>query len=668
MNFNQTVFSFILLFWVLPLSSSNANSVTDSLLYILPNLAGEERVDALAQLAWELKFSKNKQGIDYAKEALELAKSIQYTKGEGKSTYQLSVLYSIGGKFEKSNELAEESMRIHRQLEDVKFMAKIWNVLGINHMNMSSYDEALTYYQKALDLSKLLSDTTYILKTEGNIGNIHYMRGNYEKALIAYNNLIEYGKATKDTVTWATNLSNAAGIYSLQGKHPMALEKLFFVLDLYAASNSKTLMAQILNDIGLILKRVHLYEEATEIFLTADTLHQEIGDYKQRGMIQNNLGIVQFRLEDHEKALAHYEKALEFYQIAKVKSKGNVLGNIAKIYRAQGDLERAESILLEALANDSLLNRSAGIALRLNDLGVLYLDQKQLDQAEKYLLQSYALWKEIGQMKDLSANAGILSNLYTEKGDLEKAMTYLVQYKETQDSVYGIEQNKEILRILLEREKAKQSNEMRIEQAASTSFYSGAIFWGGILFLCGIGLAGIFWLKRRSRNLNLAIQQDFTQQSEQVATLQSTLEQKNLETAFLSLTIIQKNEFIQQISKKLKVFAQNNPQNKEAQQFVNAIHIEQVSDQEWQHFKDTFEQISPDFFTFILSKHPKLSNKEMMHCAMIRLNIPPKDVAQIFGISMSGVHKSRYRLRKQFGLHREESLEHYLNSLELSRR
>ncbi len=634
---------------------------TDSLIQILPQLKGIEKVDLLNRLSWTLKFSKNETARQFAEDGFQLARALEYTKGEGLATYHLSVIYSIKGDYEVSNQYADDCVKIHQKLDNAKYISKGWNVKGINMMNQAQYEEALNYLNKAIEIARILADTGSMLIIEGNIGSIYFLQGDYEKALIFYDKLIEYGEENKDTIIWANNLKNAGSINSLTGDHPKALEQFFLALDLYQATNSQALIANILSEIGLVLKRVGMYEEAKEVILDAIRLNEQEGNVKTLGILSNNLGIVHFRLEEYDEAVENYEKALDYYQQAKVKSIGNILSNIADVHEKRGDFETAEKMLFRALENDSLLNKPPGIAHRYMHLGENYLKQNELEKAEKYLLKAYALWTEIGQVKDLSSTAGHLANLYEAKGDLEKALVYLTEYKETQDSVYGLDRHKEVTRILLQRQEKLLKNTAQEELEVEDTAKDGL---GIIIILLLGGILSFFLYKRwQLQKQKSQLQLEFEVQNKHLKNLQSSLEQKNIEVAFLSLTTIQKDEFIHQFSQKLNEFVQKHPQNREAQKLLNTLHFQDVNAKDWDYFKQSFEQISPGFFDKLFELYPKLSNKELRHCALIRLNISPKDAAQILGISMSGVHKARYRLRKQFGLDRRESLENYLNAI-----
>ncbi|MFK7773351.1 MAG: tetratricopeptide repeat protein [Saprospiraceae bacterium] len=651
----------ILFFYFLSLPILSGFTSTDSLIQILPTLIGNEKVDVLNDLSWKLKFSKNQLAKKYGEEGLSLAKKNNYLEGEGLASYHLGVINSINGQYDISNQYAESCVKIYQKLNDASGIGKAWNVLGINNQNRSNFEEALTYFGKALDLFNTLADTVQILKVEGNIGNVHYGKGDYEQALVAYIKLIELGEEIKDTAMWATNLLNAGNSYSFLGNHPKALEHLFEALDLHRATDNHPRTASTLNGIALILNRLRMYQEAEELYLEAFQIYEKMEDYKYMGTTNNNLGNIYLKKKEYDKALDFYNKTLDCYKKAKVKSIGNTLNNIAKIHRERGDLELSKKILWQAIAVDSSINKLPGLAIEFTSLGETYLLEKDYLNAEKYLLKGYDLWSQVGQTKDLSSAAGHLSNLYEATGDLEKALLYRTEYKETEDEVYGMDSQKEVTRILLERQKNKYLSTKQNTLIEQNSI--SPIYW---ILAIGTIIGLLIWQLTKRKNLQKQqdkLKETLSQQNSDLENLKSLLDQKNIEVAFLSLTTIQKDEFIRQFFQKLQNFAQKYPQNREAQKILNSLHLQDVNAQNWDLFKQTFEQVSPNFFDNLFNQCPSLTNKELRHCALIRLNIPPKDVAQILGISMSGVHKARYRLRKQFDLKRSDSLENHLAAI-----
>ena len=62
---------------------------------------------------------------------------------------------------------------------------------------------------------------------------------------------------------------------------------------------------------------------------------------------------------------------------------------------------------------------------------------------------------------------------------------------------------------------------------------------------------------------------------------------------------------------------------------------------DWASFEQYFEKVHKDFFKNLKSDYPTISTNELNMCALLKLNIRNKDIAQIMGISpiVSAKHK-----------------------------
>lgn len=71
-----------------------------------------------------------------------------------------------------------------------------------------------------------------------------------------------------------------------------------------------------------------------------------------------------------------------------------------------------------------------------------------------------------------------------------------------------------------------------------------------------------------------------------------------------------------------------------------------------------------DFFKKLSDKYPMLTNTDKKLCAMLKMNMSSKEIAELTNISVRSVELSRYRLRKKIGLEREDNLTEWIHSVE----
>ena len=128
------------------------------------------------------------------------------------------------------------------------------------------------------------------------------------------------------------------------------------------------------------------------------------------------------------------------------------------------------------------------------------------------------------------------------------------------------------------------------------------------------------------------------------------------------------NELLDVIKQKNKKLDELNSKLSEKEKMEKADVLSSVaeafaSEQEWENFRISFEQIHSGFFDKILSIHPTLTAYELRLSALLRLNLSSKEIGNVLNISAGSVNTGRYRMRKKMGLTENDDLVRYLMSV-----
>lgn len=199
-----------------------------------------------------------------------------------------------------------------------------------------------------------------------------------------------------------------------------------------------------------------------------------------------------------------------------------------------------------------------------------------------------------------------------------------------------------------------------------------------------------------SRNLEQALEQgavDFLRKPadpiELLARIQSILYQKQLEQERIAIEkelLIAQQDFLQKEVKMIRQELNSNllllaHKNKVLLEIKGrcetetenpailvrhvARHIDKliVEDNYWEDFMEKFNKTDPLFIKNLLARTPNLSSNEVRVCSLIRFGMNNKDIMNIINISIEGIKKSRYRIRKKLSLETGTSLEKYLMNL-----
>ncbi|MEO1714122.1 MAG: hypothetical protein AAFU60_12385, partial [Bacteroidota bacterium] len=139
--------------------------------------------------------------------------------------------------------------------------------------------------------------------------------------------------------------------------------------------------------------------------------------------------------------------------------------------------------------------------------------------------------------------------------------------------------------------------------------------------------------------------------------LKLDLETKTGELSNHALHLIQKNKMLKELKTKLAHLEQRNAElKKPVDQLIRKIDESFRFDQDWETFNNIFDQVHPEFYRKLREHYPNLSGAEIRLCALLKLNLEPKEIAHILGISKDSLRVTRHRLRKKMQLPRQDNL------------
>lgn len=138
--------------------------------------------------------------------------------------------------------------------------------------------------------------------------------------------------------------------------------------------------------------------------------------------------------------------------------------------------------------------------------------------------------------------------------------------------------------------------------------------------------------------------------------LETELKGKSKDLAATTLSLIRKNEVLNNIKQELKKENSSNSVDK----VLRIIDRNISSDSDWDLFQSNFDRIHDGFFRKLQSRYPELTANDLRFCSFLRLNLSSKDIASLMNISLKGVEAARSRIRKKLSLQPEKSLTSFL--------
>jgi hypothetical protein len=131
--------------------------------------------------------------------------------------------------------------------------------------------------------------------------------------------------------------------------------------------------------------------------------------------------------------------------------------------------------------------------------------------------------------------------------------------------------------------------------------------------------------------------------------LQQKLEINQRELVGNSLYIHQKNKLLADLKDQIQDIDNLYPHVKHPglKSIKSSLKDSQYLDLEWDKFKLHFEQVHPDFFKTLRSKHPSLTQNELRLYAYFHIHLSTKEIAALLNIAPASVRQAKARLNKK---------------------
>jgi len=210
-------------------------------------------------------------------------------------------------------------------------------------------------------------------------------------------------------------------------------------------------------------------------------------------------------------------------------------------------------------------------------------------------------------------------------------------------------------------------------------FYLTAYAW--LIYLMLAGIMGYYYsrwhaakiLRRRNREFEKEkMQQDLKMlEQENIIALQreqlleAELQVKSKELASLALDAVIQHKAVESLKDAMIEQERKGIINKHDADVILKQISGNVNEVEfWDIYHKNFDMIHKNFFRNLRKLYPSLTASDLRFCALLRLNLSTKDIAQFTNLTIRGVETARYRIRKKLGIHGNVNLVDFLIDFE----
>ena len=446
-----------------------------------------------------------------------------------------------------------------------------------------------------------------------NIGSIYFKNGDYKKATEKYNyalNLFEkVSNQNAKFLGYNTSKSNLGLIKEAQGNYK---EAEIIYEEIYQRRLEKGKIEDILYSMAQIIAVKLLQGEelaAHEKLKEAQSIFKKHETKDPNSMITRNWGYAHFVFAAYYQSIKKYDSALASLTKSKeilksFPSELHVLGSrFAECYLGLNQLAKAEQV-----AKENLNIKNLNDAERKYNFKVLEKIYKQKN-----------LNSELLKVKD--------SLILISSGSSTSKLFKTLNTYETQIQLANT---------------AREINESKIKY--NTYLY--------ILIICSLIL--FFSLVTIRINYNLQKEKgDKLQVEKELIT--SQLEEKNRELVSKTNFIIQRNDYLKKIKKKIETPKKDITLNRLSKELTMVINSEKT----YEEFDKMFVKVYPDFYAK-LNALAQLSQTDLRLASYIKMNHTNNEISGISGISLRTVESQRYRLSKKLNLLENQNLNSFI--------
>lgn len=397
----------------------------------------------------------------------------KYYESSSDPVTRANPLHNIGNEYrsledwEKAIHYYFAALELYKQSENPFDQTSTLNCLGHAFSNNKEPDKAIEHYTAALALFKEESNTLAVANTLYNLGNelikipnLEDAAANYLEALKLYkeissDDVLDTLKQLNKVYTDMDKKDQAIDIFNegllfydsasapqkraqvlhnigiahtnISREYDKALEAYSEALDLYSGLVDK---ANILHNMGNVLKRNMEYEEALESYLEARQKYEEaaVDPIDLVDTIQE-IGLCHSNLKRPEKALELYTEAgeiIERHEGSPLLKAANLV-YIGSAYGELGEIRKAREHYLPALEYYDPKTHLLGRAQVLYNLGWAFRTRGDLETATDCYLEALVLYKQSKNPLDQVETLDNLGFVYRDKGELDKALEYYSQ-------------------------------------------------------------------------------------------------------------------------------------------------------------------------------------------------------------------------------------------------
>lgn len=357
--------------------------------------------------------------------------------------------------------IEDKTQQLFLQVEDADVQNKIQAYIELlDYLVITSPDKAIAIAEDAYRFAANLNDSKGKAEASLYLGTAYLKLHNPLKALDFITESFQIMNTVGDSAGICRSKVKLGVLRIVTGDISEAIEYFFQVENLASRINDIRCRIDALNYLGIINYILDNYDIAISYSESALKLSKENNYIEGKSLAYEHLGIINIRLRNYEKALDYNTKAYELRkELDDLTVITEIYDNYSVIYNRLNDIDKAIEYTEKSMKLREQYGDVNGMGSNFMGLGSIYKSLNNLDLALDYYRKAYTIKREANDLRAFTVILRNLSEIYEQKNDFQNAFNFLREFRAYNDSLFGENSRRLLLRAeakhLLEKQEAE---------------------------------------------------------------------------------------------------------------------------------------------------------------------------------------------------------------------
>lgn len=557
---------------------------------------------------------------------------------------------SLPSKMDSSLAYMKEAQKRMSAMNDT-LKAFYFNTMGVWFWYKSEPDSAIAMFRKVLRLKDDKALLPFKAQAANNTGTLFGMTGRPDSAIRYLETAFEIDTKRKNERGISKSLYDLAMQYKRKGQYILALKYLDQLPDDPEVLADSTLHALIFILRGNIyseidssdlastyfekgFKKAMIRKESSEIILATNSL---LAAYCSK---PGKLGMSRY----------YAKQGLSFAR--KSRDSTNLLilfTNLGQAYQINGISDSAQDCFEKAGSYVPYTSNPYMISGFYNYYADALFDAGKINPSRNYYRKALELAVQIGSVKNQEWALFGLSRTDSTAGNFSDALTFYKKGVKLKDSLLNINTQTKIAEIqILHQTKEKEFiiNELREKDRLNRFLH---IAW--LVMLAALIAIFVFVLLYYKKRRLVAEQRVLIKLGEHEM-MQTLLESHKQELTGKALSLARDEKMISHLKNEIQqiIPATDEQTGNRLRTMIRTLQSEHSGDKLWKEFEKRFDDLNDGFIARLLVQYPDLSPAESRLCAMLKLQLSSKEIAEFTGRSVRTIEFTRLKIRQKMNL------------------